>query len=185
MIIDCHGHFTTAPKTLHAWRAKQLEAVNEPANQPKPGDLKISDDEIRSAIVGGQLKLQQERGGDLTIFSPIAGQMAHHLGNQQTSHVWSEVCNDLIYRVVQMFPDNFAPVCQLPQSPGESPSNCIAELRRCVEELGFVGCNLSPDPSGGYWKDPPLTDRSYYPLYEEMVRLDVPAMVHVSSSCNP
>jgi 4-oxalmesaconate hydratase len=185
MIIDCHGHFTTAPKTLHAWRQKQLAAANDPANAPKKSDLNISDDEIRSAIEGGQLKLQQERGGDLTIFSPIAGQMAHHLGNQQTSIVWSEVCNDLIYRVCQLFPDNFAAVCQLPQSPGESPEKCIPELRRCVEQLGFVGCNLSPDPSGGYWTDPPLTDRWFYPLYEELVRLDVPAMVHVSSSCNP
>ena len=185
MIIDCHGHFTTVPKTLHAWREKQLAHANEPANQPKASELKISDDEIRAAIEGGQLKLQQERGGDLTIFSPIAGQMGHHLGNQQTSYAWSELANDLIYRVVQMFPDNFAPVCQLPQSPGESPANCVKELRRCVEELGFVGCNLNPDPSGGYWRDPPLTDRSWYPLYEEMVRLDVPAMIHVSGSCNP
>lgn len=185
MIIDCHGHFTTVPKTLHAWRERQLAHVNTPANQPKASDLKISDDEIRTAIEGGQLKLQRERGGDLTIFSPIAGQMGHHLGNQQTSYAWSELCNDLIHRVCQMFPDNFAPVCQLPQSPGQAPANSVKELRRCVEELGFVGCNLNPDPSGGHWKDPPLTDRSWYPLYEEMVRLDVPAMIHVSSSCNP
>jgi 4-oxalmesaconate hydratase len=185
MIIDCHGHFTTVPKTLHAWREKQLANANDPANQPKASDLKISDDEIRVAIDGGQLKLQKERGADLTIFSPIAGQMGHHLGNQQTSYAWSALANDLIHRVVQMFPANFAPVCQLPQSPGEAPGNSVKELRRCVEELGFVGCNLNPDPSGGYWKDPPLTDRSWYPLYEEMVRLDVPAMIHVSGSCNP
>jgi 4-oxalmesaconate hydratase len=185
MIIDCHGHFTTAPKSLHAWRQKQLAAVNDPVNTPKASDLHISDDEIREAIEGGQLRLQKERGGDLTIFSPIAGQMAHHLGNQETSYRWSEVCNDLIHRVCGLFPDNFAAVCQLPQSPGESPAHCVAELRRCVDELGFVGCNLSPDPSGGYWKDPPITDRSFYPLYEELVRLDVPAMIHVSSSCNP
>jgi len=185
MIIDCHGHFTTVPKTLHAWRERQLASASEPAKGPQKNDLGISDDEIRAAIEGGQLKLQKERGSDLTLFSPIAGQMGHHLGNQQTSFVWAEVCNDLIYRVCKLFPDNFAPVCQLPQSPGQPPANCIPELRRCVEELGFVGCNLSPDPSGGYWKDPPLTDRSYYPLYEEMVRLDVPAMVHVSASCNP
>ena len=185
MIIDCHGHFTTVPKTLHAWRLKQLAAVNDPANAPKTSELKISDDEIRAAIEGGQLKLQQERGGDLTLFSPIAGQMAHHLGNQQTSYVWSELCNDLVYRVCRLYPDNFMPVCQLPQSPGEPPANCIAELRRCVQELGFVGCNVSPDTSGGYWKDLPMTDRSWYPFYEEMVRLDVPAMIHVSSSCNP
>jgi 4-oxalmesaconate hydratase len=29
-----------------------------------------------------------------------------------------------------------------------------------------------------------LTDRYWYPFYEKMVELDVPAMVHVSSSCN-
>jgi 4-oxalmesaconate hydratase len=185
MIIDCHGHFTTVPKTLHSWRKKQLDNVNDIANQPKPSELNISDDEIREAIAGGQLKLQNERGSDLTLFSPIAGQMGHHLGNEQTSLVWSTLCNDIIHRVCNLFPDNFIGVCQLPQSPGVSPANSIPELRRCVEELGFVGCNLNPDPSGGYWTDPPLTDRYWYPIYEEMVRLDVPAMVHVSASCNP
>ena len=54
-----------------------------------------------------------------------------------------------------------------------------------MNELGFIGCNLNPDPSGGYWTSPPLTDKHWYPLYEKMVELDVPAMVHVSSSCNP
>jgi 4-oxalmesaconate hydratase len=185
MIIDCHGHFTTVPRTLHAWRERQLAAINDPVLAPSPNDLSISDDEIRNAIENGQLKLQQERGSDLTIFSPIAGQMGHHLGNLQTSLVWAELCNNLIHRVCNLFPDNFAPVCQLPQSPGVPPASSVPELRRCVEELGFVGCNLNPDPSGGYWKDPPLGDRSWYPLYEELVRLDVPAMVHVSSSCNP
>jgi 4-oxalmesaconate hydratase len=73
----------------------------------------------------------------------------------------------------------------LPQSPGVEPRTCIPELERCVNELGFVGCNLNPDPSGGYWTDPPLIDRWWYPLYEKMVELDVPAMVHVAASCNP
>ena len=76
-------------------------------------------------------------------------------------------------------------MCQLPQTPGDPPANCIAELERCVNELGFIGCNLNPDPSGGHWTAPPLTDRYWYPFYEKMVELDVPAMVHVSASCNP
>jgi 4-oxalmesaconate hydratase len=77
-------------------------------------------------------------------------------------------------------------VCQLPQSPGaDDMPACVRELERCVNELGFVGCNLNPDPSGGYWQAVPVTDRHYYPLYEKMVELDVPAMIHVSSSCNP
>jgi 4-oxalmesaconate hydratase len=54
-----------------------------------------------------------------------------------------------------------------------------------VRELGFVGCNLNPDPSGGHWNSPPLTDRHWYPFYEKMVELDVPAMIHVSGCCNP
>jgi hypothetical protein len=37
----------------------------------------------------------------------------------------------------------------------------------CVSELGFVGCNLNPDPSGGYWTSPPMTDEYWFPLYEK------------------
>jgi 4-oxalmesaconate hydratase len=65
------------------------------------------------------------------------------------------------------------------------PAHSAAELERCVTELGFIGCNLNPDPSGGHWNSAPLTDRHWYPLYEKLVELDVPAMVHVSASCNP
>jgi len=31
-----------------------------------------------------------------------------------------------------MYPDHFVPACQLPQSPGVSPANALAELERCV-----------------------------------------------------
>ena len=31
---------------------------------------------------------------------------------------------------------------------------------------------------------PPLTDRHWYPIYEKMVEYDIPAMIHVSTSCN-
>jgi len=93
--------------------------------------------------------------------------------------------NDLIHRVCTLFPASFAGVCQLPQSPGVSPGSCAGELERCVNELGFVGCNLNPDPSDGYWTEPPLIDRWWYPLYEKLVELEVPAMIHASMSCNP
>ena len=51
--------------------------------------------------------------------------------------------------------------------------------------MGFVGCNLNPDPSGGYFNAPPMTDKWWYPFYEKMIELDVPAMIHVSGCCNP
>ncbi|MEA3179661.1 MAG: 4-oxalmesaconate hydratase [Gammaproteobacteria bacterium] len=185
MIIDCHGHYTTAPAELQKFREAQISGLKDPALTPSASSLHISDDQIRESLEKAQLKLQRERGTDLTIFSPRASAMAHHIGSESTSLEWSRVCNDLIKRVCGLYPENFVGVCQLPQSPGVAPVNSAAELERCVRDLGFIGCNLNPDPSGGHWNSPPLTDRHWYPLYEKMVELDVPAMVHVSSSCNP
>jgi 4-oxalmesaconate hydratase len=185
MIIDCHGHYTTAPKALQDYRDAQIAALKDPAQPPYDAKINISDDQIRESLEGAQLKLQRERGTDVTIFSPRASAMAHHIGTATTSADWSRRCNDLIHRVCTLYPSNFVGVCQLPQSPGVPPENVIEELVRCVDELGFIGCNLNPDPSGGHWTAPPLIDKYWYPVYEKMVELDVPAMVHVSSSCNP
>ena len=184
MIIDCHGHYTTAPDPHQDYRAAQVARLQDPS-LPELRSAIISDDQIRESIELNQLKLLRERGADMTIFSPRASTMAHHVGDEQVSQTWTAACNNLIARVVELFPEQFIGVCQLPQSPGVPIENSIAELERCVSELGFVGCNLNPDPSGGHWTAPPLTDRHWYPFFEKMVELDVPAMIHVSGSCNP
>jgi 4-oxalmesaconate hydratase len=183
MIIDCHGHYTTAPPAHEAYRKAQLAAFNDRTAAPSAPSM--SDDEIRDTIEKNQLKLQRERGADLTIFSPRASAMAPHQGDEAVSMAWSRANNDLIKRVVDLYPANFVGVCQLPQSPGVPIANSIGELRRCVDELGFVGCNLNPDPSGGHFDAPPIYDKFWYPFFEAMVELDVPAMIHVSGSCNP
>ena len=183
MIIDCHGHYTTAPAPHNDWRDAQKAAFK--AGEAPPVYPALSDDEIRETLEKNQLRLLRERGADMTIFSPRASAMAHHVGDEAVSTAWARHNNDLIKRCVDLYPDVFIGVGMLPQSPGVPIENSIAELERCVNELGFVGCNLNPDPSDGYWTGPPLTDRHWYPLYEKLVELDVPAMVHVSISCNP
>lgn len=182
-IIDCHGHYTTAPAPHNDWRDAQMAAFNAGGKAPPYPD--ISDDLIAESVETNQIKLLKERGADMTIFSPRASAMAHHMGDGTVSQLWARRCNDLIKRVIDLYPDIFIGVCMLPQSPGISITQSIAELERCVLELGFVGCNLNPDPSGGQFSAPPLTDKSWYPFYEKMVELDVPAMIHVSGSCNP
>lgn len=183
LIIDCHGHYTVLPKGHDAWREEQKAAFK--AGLPCPPYPDISDDEIRATIETNQLRLIQERGADITIFSPRASAMAPHVGDEHVAREWAVRCNDLIARVVGLFPQSFVGVCMLPQSPKVDMTNSIAELERCVTEQGFVGCNLNPDPGGGHFAHPPLTDRYWYPFYEKMVELDVPAMIHVSGSCNP
>ena len=184
MIIDCHGHYTTAPPALQEFREAQLARLADPS-LPVPPEPEISDDQIRETIEGNQLRIARERGHDLTIFSPRASHMGHHVPDPATAVTWARICNDLIYRVTTLFPRNFAGVAQLPQVAGEPLDASVAELDRAVTELGFVGCNLNPDPAGGFWSSPPLTDEYWFPLYAKMTELDVPAMIHVSTSCNP
>src|SRR5512134_78063 len=138
MIIDCHGHYTTAPPGLERFRQAQIAALGPPARTPSSRAPSISDDEIRESLEGAQLRLQRERGSDVTIFSPRAAGMGHHIGDATTSLHWAQVCNDLIHRCVTLYPENFIGVCQLPQTPGVPPANCIEELERCVRDLGFV-----------------------------------------------
>src|SRR5206468_1581892 len=122
MIIDIHGHYTTAPKELEAYRQKQIADLKEPSQARAKGTLSISDDQIRESIEKAQLKLQRERGTDVTIFSPRAAGMGHHIGDATTSLHWSQECNDLIHRGCTLFPKSFVGVCQLPQTPGVPPA---------------------------------------------------------------
>lgn len=180
-VIDCHGHYTTAP-AAHQRHRDALLAHSGPGLPPAPA---ISDDEIRASVAGGQLRLMGERGIDQVVFSPQASAMGHHLPDRRFAAAWARACNDLVHRVASLHPGRFAAACQLPQTPHGPSGDAVAELRRCVGELGFVGCNLNPDPSGGHWSGPPLTDPVWFPLYEALVELDVPAMIHVSMSCTP
>src|SRR5258707_1938355 len=126
MIIDCKGHYTTAPPQHDSWRKAQLAAFRE--GSPAPAYPAISDDEIRESMEQNQLRLLRERGADMTIFSPRASAMAHHEGDERVSMEWARACNDLIARVAGLFPDTFIGVCQLPQSPGAPLDGSAAEL---------------------------------------------------------
>ena len=54
MIIDCHGHYTTAPKALEDWRNRQIAGIKDAASMPRVSELKISDDELRESIEIGR-----------------------------------------------------------------------------------------------------------------------------------
>jgi 4-oxalmesaconate hydratase len=144
----------------------------------------VTDDQIRESVENNQLKVLSERGGDVMLFSPKASGMEHHVPDPATAEAWARASNDLVHRVGELFPEHFAPVAQLPQTPAGGLDGVIAEVRRTVAELGFVGVNVNPDPSGT-WAGKPVTDESWFPLWEVVEELDVPAMVHVSTACNP
>ena len=181
MIIDCHGHFTSEPPKHHAYRKEQI-AQAQSGRGARPVYPGIADKELAAIVEQNQLRIQKERGSDLTIISPRASAMGHDIGGTDVAREWARVSNGNIQRIVEMFPQNFAAVCQLPQTIDGNLDAVIADLRACVD-AGFVGCNLNPDPSGGRWSAPPIYDAWWDPMWEAMVALDVPAMIHVSGSC--
>jgi 4-oxalmesaconate hydratase len=181
MIIDVHAHYTQAPAQLDAYRGRQLSNLNRPAK----GGISVSDEQIVQSVQKN-LKQMSDKGLDRLVFSPRASGMGHDFGGELISRYWTEINNDLIGRVCKMFPDKFVPCCQLPQTPGISPKNCVGELERCVKELGFAACNINPDVSGGVAPlTPSLGDEWWYPLWAKMVELDVPGMIHASTTLNP
>ena len=122
-------HYTTAPRQHEGWRNEQIEAHK--AGKPPPPRPSITDDEIRESIANGQLKVQRERGTDLTIFSPRAAGMGHHLGDATTSEAWASAYNELIYCVCSLFPRNFIGVAML--GLGGTPGRASAYTRRHYE----------------------------------------------------
>ena len=45
MIIDIHGHYTTEPSELEAWRDRQLAGLADPSRTLKEPKPDISDDQ--------------------------------------------------------------------------------------------------------------------------------------------
>jgi 4-oxalmesaconate hydratase len=181
VIIDVHGHFTQVPVELDAYRGRLIMQLSRPRGKGDPG---ISDDNLREHLQP-HVTQTRDRGIDKIIWGPRAGLMGHEFGTEWISRYWTEVNNDLIARTVEMYPDLFIPAFQLPQSPGVPPEKCIPEIERCAG-MGFVSCQLNPDPSGGIAPlSPSLGDRAWYPLYEKFCELDIVMLVHAAATLNP
>lgn len=186
MIIDIHGHLS-APDELYAWKAGLLSHRGAHGR----GNSRISDDSIRAAQAepnpnfGGISHLQHldHAGIDCQLLSPRPYQMMH---SEQAKLVeWFTVeTNDIIHRTCELFPDRFRGLAGLPESPELAPSDWVRELKRAVTELGFGGAVLNPDPYEGTQVPPSLGDRYWYPVYEALCELDVPAVIH-SAGCRP
>ncbi|KEF52309.1 uncharacterized protein A1O9_11549 [Exophiala aquamarina CBS 119918] len=86
--------------------------------------------------------------------------------------------NEQLSHAIAQHPDRFAGFAVLPVS---SPASCAAELRRCVEELGFVGALIDNHSSTGAYYD----GAEYLPLFETAQALDVPIYLHPTWPTEP
>lgn len=184
MIIDCHAHMS-APDALWAYKAKLISHRGAHGR----GKVDVTDDEIRAAFMKpemapkGHLPMMDAYGTDVQLLSPRPYQLMHSEKPAKLVHWFAEECNNLIARECSLYPDRFIGVAGLPQVAGHPIEEALPELERCVRELRFVGCLLNPDPyENSGTEAPALGDRYWYPLYEKLCELDVPAHIHSTSS---
>jgi uncharacterized protein len=101
-----------------------------------------------------------DRGGvDVALMSAWCGPTGMLIGNDEVA--------DLVRR----YPGRFRGVGT---ADLRSPAAACRELRRCVNELGFVAIRVVP----WLWNLPP-NDRRYYPLYATCVDLGVPLCTQI------
>jgi 4-oxalmesaconate hydratase len=179
VIIDSHAH-VVLPQESYRYMAELVSSRSNPS-----AATSLPDSAIRAAAES-LLKIMDSVGTDVQFLSPRPYMQMHGLTPGRITELWTRHCNDLIHRMVQMFPDRLRGVAGLPQQGRTSPANTLGELERCVKQLGFIGCLLNPDPTEGAGEPPPgLGDPFWDPLYAKLCEYDIPALVHSASSCSP
>lgn len=189
MRIDCHAHFS-APDSLYSLKAMLLSSRGAAGKGQFPKKLSIEN--IKAHVEGGgssvhgvkgHLEYMDEAGTDLQLLSPRPYQMMHSESPPEIVVMFAEECNNVTHKQCRIWPDRFIGMASLPQVAGEPMDYAIAELERCVKELGFVGALINPDPyENGAVEPPAMGDRYWYPLYEKLCELDVPGYIHGCSS---
>jgi 4-oxalmesaconate hydratase len=179
MIIDAHAHLV-APSSLYAHRSN-LSVAGGQYGDPYRASVSAADLEKAAA---GNVAIMDGVGTDMRLLSPRPFLMINGLARWQDITSWTLDQNDTIARTTKLHPTRFRGVGALPQQAGRPVDSLFDEMSRVVNDLGFVGVLLNPDPSEGAGTSPPLGDPYWYPLYERLCEMDLPAHIHSGQCCN-
>lgn len=175
-VIDIHGH-VSAPAELYAYRSILVAGRGAHGRS----GITLPEDKVRAAAER-HVRLLDQAGTDIQLISPRPFQLMHSEQPASIVHWWCRATNNAVAAQVAAYPDRFRAVAALPQAASSTPADWLDELERCVLELGFVGVLVNPDPAEGDHSDiPRIGSPWWYPLFEKLVELDVPALVHAAS----
>jgi OH-DDVA meta-cleavage compound hydrolase len=181
MIVDIHGH-TNSPPTLFAYKSGML-ASRGAHGKGNPG---ISEEAYANVVKNHVENTLDKVGTDVQFLSPRPFQLMHSEKPEKIVHWWAQANNDAIACSVKLAPTRYRGVAGLPQCAGVPITNTFEEIDRCINDLGFVGIMINPDPyEGGGTPSPGMGDEYWYPLYEKMVQMDIPALIHSAGCKDP
>jgi len=184
-VLDVHGH-VSVPFSANSFLMLMMGSntpMPSPIGQDKAGPAGVSVADFHAAALG-HARYMDERNIDVQVIGPrpflTMGWMEPHL-----IPAWTRYVNDMIHQQCQMFPDRFLGAAMLPQdSAAPDLSGCVAELDRCVRELGFAAAYVSPDPAGRR-TTPGMHEPYWFPVYARAQELGIPLIVHGTNSLDP
>ena len=110
--------------------------------------------------------------------------MAHHIGDFAGQlDLGGDLQRALLSRLATV-PRQFHRRGDAAAEPGRRSQDLHSRTRAMREGVRLRRDQPQSRPIRRPLDSPPLTDRHWYPIYEKMVEYDIPAMVHVSTSCN-
>jgi len=171
MIIDVHCHIWE-PHLLQAGLKDLMDSVAEELHVQNP-------ESVRDGSIERLIRDMDDAGIDKTVILPLDFEFLRGGGGFTFRDF-----NNLAGTYAKRYPERIIAFAGV--DPRRGPA-AVAELRRCVEEMGFRGLKLWTVT--GFFPD----DERYYPLYEEAARLGVNVMVHTGlgpgqsylQSCRP
>ncbi|MBO33018.1 MAG: amidohydrolase, partial [Rhodospirillaceae bacterium] len=141
MIIDCHAH-VSAPVELWAYKASLLSHRGSHGR----GKVNVTDDQIRHAVEKHKESFPPPHlpyidlvGTKMQLVSPRPFQLMHSEPQAKLVQWFHEEVNNIIHRETELYPDRFIGIAGIPTVRDNPLDIAIAELERCVNELGFKG----------------------------------------------
>src|ERR1700677_2672215 len=176
MIIDAHAHLV-APPSLYGYRSTLIVS----GGQHGAALAMIPEADLQKSA-DSNVKLMDEVGTDIQFISPRPFMMIHR-GRLSDSRLWARSNNAQIARTIKFHPTRFRGVAGLPQCSGHPIEVTFDEIDYCINELGFVGVLLNPDPGEGLDQTPTLSDPYWFPLYEKSIAMKFPLHIHSGGCC--
>lgn len=168
MIIDVHGYMI-GPDRLYAEKAYMFGEAGWSVSPHPP------DEEAVLACARRNVEALDAVGTDVQFIGPRPYQLGTDLNPPRVVHQWIALLNDVMAMQARSYPDRLRCLAALPQLPRAPLHDCFDEIERVAQDSAFVGVLLNPDPAGG--ETPGLGDEYWYPLWERLVRLELPALV--------
>ena len=176
MIVDVHNHYYPPRYLAELERAGSGVRVAHDAQGRMlvhyPGDYNVV--ALGHRDLDERIRVMDEHGIDVQAISLTTPGV--HVEEPKRGLTLARLVNDEFAEAMVRYPGRFAPLAALPL---HDPAASVDELERAVTQLGLRGALLFSNVNGRSLDDP-----AYFPLFEKLAQLGVPALIHPTNPAN-